>query len=92
MEQNKQLDSSLLYEIRLVIMLETAPQSNTYEQIMFDADSLKEIRKFIESKMPRCSGHNHIDGSTCMAIITNSDNQCKLPSELKTSYPIEEIK
>ena len=92
MEQNKQLDSSLLYEIRLVIMVETGPQSNTYEQIMFDADSLKEIRKFIESKMPRCSGHNHIDGSTCMAIITNSDNQCKLPSELKTSYPIEEIK
>lgn len=91
MKEDKQLDSGLLYEVRVAIMLETAPQSNTYQQIMFDKETFKEVSDFIRSKLPKCNIHDHPDGNHCMSIITNNENECKLPSELKTSYPIEQI-
>ena len=45
------VDASELYQVRMIILLETSPQSNKYEQMIFTNKQYSDITKFIHENV-----------------------------------------
>jgi hypothetical protein len=76
-----------LYETRLVVCMETAPQSNKYFQIMLNKEQFKaisdEIGKAFKEKQSK-DGHNHL-------VICGTDFTFRIPEKVQSHYTQEEI-
>jgi hypothetical protein len=62
-----------LYETRTLVFLETAPQSNTYNQVLLDSDTFKKMTDVISVSLGRAV--NGIEDRS----ITSSEEEYKLP-------------
>lgn len=72
-----EVDSSLLYECRFVILVEIAPQSNKYIQVPLSLDQFVEVSRFISERIG--SKGVRVDNAIGNKII-------RLPDTIRTCY------
>jgi hypothetical protein len=75
-----------LYELRFLMFIESAPQSNKYSQILFTQEQYKKLSEAIMEMYP-IKGY---EGDNPIFDIIGSDETHPLP-DLKTFYTQEEI-
>ena len=75
-----------LYELRFLMFIESAPQSNKYSQVLFTKEQYKKLSQTIMEMYP-ITGY---EGDNPMFNIIGSDETHPLP-DLKTFYSQEEI-
>ncbi len=77
-ELEKELYSKI-YEIRVVIMIETFPQSNKYAQMKLSKEQFKSVSDYISSLLPKTS-------NGLIALNVSDDIVAELPDSLCTYY------
>jgi len=77
-ELEKELYSKI-YEIRVIILVETFPQSNKYVQIRLSQDQFKSISDHINSLLPKTP-------NGLMALNVSDNIVAELPDSLRTHY------
>jgi len=68
-----------LYESRLIILLETAPQTNKYMQILLNKEEFKKVSEVIAN----LSGEKEIDGRVEVDLKV-SDEEITLPENINS--------
>lgn len=61
---NIQVDPSPLYELRIVVLMETAPQSNTYRQIILDQQQFLNMSQHLGKLVKKAEGDSSLDNYT----------------------------
>lgn len=72
-----------VYKIRMIVLLETNPQSNKYHQIMLDKKQFGSVSKVIADSFPKEEGHK-CDNPHCAGVeIKYSDKEVVLPDNIQ---------
>lgn len=77
-----QVDPGLLYEQRLVILIEKAPQTNRYEQVIITPVQLELLKPCIGTRMP--DNFKTHDGKPMYNLQTDSAGSYELPDSIRT--------
>lgn len=78
--ENK-LDTKELYTIRMFVFMETEPQSNKYEQILFNDKQYKEVTKVVFDQFPRVPNHKCDDPNCEGVALETSGEPITLPDK-----------
>lgn len=80
-----------LYELRLLILLETDPQSCRYEQILFTAEQFLKLSNFISNLFPACTSPKCPNPKNCRPPIVEEKFDIAIKAEIKSFYPPEKL-
>lgn len=81
-----ELDYSSIYEQRMLIFIETEPQSNKYKQLILNPKEFKNI----SDALGKVVGEVNIDEKTAVGNYVESEEEYELP-DLQSSYLEEDI-
>lgn len=73
-----------LYEQRLVVMLETEPQSNKYWQVILDEEQFKKVSNAVSEVFPKGDPTDLKPGYE-IKVMTLSEEEYELPDELRST-------
>jgi hypothetical protein len=74
-----------LYEVRLVVLMETDAQTNTYCQVELNPAQFKEMSLCLSKQFQRMPELDPTGGMSVYAIKTR-DLQVNLPEEIQSTY------
>ena len=77
------IDASELYEVRMIVMMETAPQSNVYNQVLLTREHLKKVSKAVEASGEQVECEVH--GGTHAHLIVD-DLEIAMPEHLASVH------
>ncbi len=86
-----QIDGNELYESRLIILLETGPQTNEYDQIILTKEDFETISKAIKATQKPCTLHDHHGEVPHVTLTLSDDFRAELNSKIKSHYNDKEI-
>lgn len=91
-EQNNQNFFNQLYETRLILILETGPQSNVYRQVMLTPEQFKSLSIYIQNLMSSINTPPK-DPSMKQGIFMPIKDDVEIPikAEIRTYYSKEII-
>ncbi len=80
------VDPSTLYEQRLIVLLETGPQTNKYEQIIMNNEQFKKVTELVGSHTltEDCGNPNCDIKGPHWSITTEDSHQYTLDSEIQS--------
>lgn len=92
MQPNNQNFFNQLYETRLILILETGPQSNVYRQVMLTPEQFKSLSVYIQNLMSSINTPPQ-DPSMRQGILMPIKDDVEIPikAEIRTCYPKEII-
>lgn len=92
MQPNNQNFFNQLYETRLILILETGPQSNVYRQVMLTPEQFKSLSVYIQNLMSSINTPPQ-DPSMRQGILMPIKDDVEIPikAEIRTCYSKEII-
>lgn len=77
------IDAGELYEIRMIVLMETAPQSNRYQQVLLSREHFKAVSRAVErsGEQVECEVH----GGTHAHLIVD-DLEIAMPEHLASVH------
>src|SRR5690349_7726107 len=82
---------SELYESRVCIMVESAPQSNKYHQLLLSKSQFDNISKAIFSEMKNCVDPTHKHPQNHVCLWFSDDPEVQISDKIKSHYSVEEM-
>lgn len=87
-EENKILFPAELFASRVIVVLETGPQSNEYRQVLLNSEQFALMTQFFRQILPSCDNllHQHKGNERCMDVPVSDEIIAGLPEEIQTYY------